>query len=86
MIYNANAGDLFKNTRQRDGALPRDGGTWRIPYSIEAYVIKYAVAAVYGGVSIGEGLTACMRKRLFRNGEYVRDGSILRDSILSLPA
>jgi hypothetical protein len=52
---------------------------------IDAYIFKYAAAAFQEEVAMGEGFTAGMRKHHYRNGGYLRDGSILRDSMVLLP-
>jgi hypothetical protein len=83
--YKNNSDDPFRNTRKRDGALPRDGAARRSNHIIDAYVLKYAAAAFQEEAEIDEGFTAGMRKHHYRNGEYLRDGSILRDSMMLLP-
>jgi hypothetical protein len=77
--------DLFRNVRKRDGALPRDGATRRSNYIIDAYAFKCAAAAFEEDAAMDEGFTAGMRKRHYRNGSYLRDGSIVRDSMMLLP-
>jgi hypothetical protein len=52
---------------------------------LDAYGFKYAAAAFREEAAMGEAFTAGMRKHHYRNGEYVRDGSILRDSMMLLP-
>jgi hypothetical protein len=83
--YKNNSGDLFKNTRKRDGALPRDGAARRSNYIIDAYICKYAAAAFQEEAEMGEGLTVGMRKHHYRDGTHLRDGSMLRDSMMLLP-
>jgi hypothetical protein len=83
--YKNNSGDVFKNTRKRDGALPRDGAVRRSNYIIDAYIFKYAAAAFQEEAAIDEGLTVGMRKHHYRDGKYIRDGSISRDSMMLLP-
>jgi hypothetical protein len=85
MAYTNNSNDLFKNTRKRDGALPRDGATRRSNYIIDVYVFRYTAAAFQEEAAMDEGFTAGIRKHRSRNGEYVRDGSVLRDSMMLLP-
>jgi hypothetical protein len=85
MAYKNTSGDLFRNTRKRDGDLPRDGATRRSNYIIDVYAFKYAAAAFQEEASIDEGFIAGMRKHRYRDGGYVRDGSILRDSMMLLP-
>jgi hypothetical protein len=83
--YKNNSGDLFKNTRKRDGALPRDGMTRRSNHIIDAHIFKYAAAAFQEEAVMDEGFTAGMRKHRYRDGRYLRDGSTLRDSMMLLP-
>jgi hypothetical protein len=85
MAYKNNSGDLFRNTRKRDGALPRDGAARRSNYIIDVYGFKYTAAAFQEEAAMDEGFTAGMRKHHYRDGGYVRDGSILRDSMMLLP-
>jgi hypothetical protein len=83
--YKNNSGDLFRNTRKRDGALPRDGAVRRSNYIIDACVLKYAAAAFQEEAAMDEGFTAGMRKYRYRDGRRSRDGSTLRDSMMLLP-
>jgi hypothetical protein len=76
--------DLFRNTRKRDGALPRDGATYRSNCIIDVYGFK-CTAAFQEDVAIDEAFTAGLRKHHYRDGRYLRDGSILRDSMMLLP-
>jgi hypothetical protein len=85
MAYKNNSGDLFRNTRKRDGVLPRDGVTRRSSCIIDVYGFKYTAAAFQEEAAIDEGFTAGIRKHHYRNGRYLRDGSIVRDSMMLLP-
>jgi hypothetical protein len=80
-----NSDDLFKNVKKRDGALPRNGATRRSNYIIDVCAFKYAAAAFQEDAAMDEKFTAGMRKHRYRNGEYLRDGSIRRDSMMLLP-
>ncbi|MDR0637589.1 MAG: hypothetical protein LBG27_01580 [Spirochaetaceae bacterium] len=83
--YKNNSDDLFKNVRKRDGALPRGGATRRSNYIIDVCIFKYATASFQEEAEIEDGFAAGMRKHRYRNGEFLRDGSILRDSMMLLP-
>jgi hypothetical protein len=85
MAYKNTSDDIFKNIKKRDGALLRNGATSRSNYIIDVYGFKYALAAFQEEAAIDEGFTAGLRKHHFRNGGYLRDGSILRDSMMLLP-
>jgi hypothetical protein len=77
--YKNNSGDLFRNTRKRDGAARRSNDV------IDAHTFKYAAAAFREEAAIDEAFTAGMRKHRYRDGSYLRDGTILRDSMVLLP-
>jgi hypothetical protein len=85
MAYKNNSGDLFRNTRKRDGTLPRDGVARRSNGIIDVYASKYAVAAFQEDAAMKEEFTVGMRKHHYRDGRYLRDGSMLRDSMMLLP-
>ncbi|MDR0909368.1 MAG: hypothetical protein LBM77_06330 [Spirochaetaceae bacterium] len=77
--------DLFQNTIMRDGSRLRDGKTYRSNFIADANYSQMTLAAMQEQASIDEEFNAGMRKHHFRNGEYLRDGSILRDSMMLLP-
>jgi hypothetical protein len=77
--YKNDSGDVFRNTRKRDGAVRRSN------YIIDAYAFKYAAAAFREEAAMDEGFTAGMRKHRYRNGGYLKDGAISRDSMMLLP-
>jgi hypothetical protein len=79
------SGDLFRNTRKRDGALPRDGAARRSNDVIDAHTFKYGAAAFREEAVIGEAFTAGLRKHRYRDGGHLRDGTILRDSMMLIP-
>jgi hypothetical protein len=85
MAYKNNSDDLFRNTRKRDGALPRDGVARRSNYIIDVYIFKYAAAAFREEAAMSEAFTAGLRKHHYRDGGFLRDGSMLRDSMMLLP-
>jgi hypothetical protein len=85
MAYKNNSGDLFRNIRKRDGVLPRDGATRRSNDIIDVYIFKYALAAFQEDAAIDEEFTVGMRKHQYRDGRHLRDGSILRDSMILIP-
>jgi hypothetical protein len=83
--YKNNSDDLFRNTRKRDGVLPRNSATRRSNYIIDVYAFKYAAAAFQEEAAMDDEFTAGMRKHYYRNGGFLRDGSIPRDSTMLLP-
>jgi hypothetical protein len=85
IAYKNNSDDLFRNTRKRDGALPRDGAARRSNYIIDVYIFKYAATAFREEAAMNEAFTAGMRKHYYRDGGSLRDGSMLRDSMMLLP-
>ncbi|MDR2435243.1 MAG: hypothetical protein LBD47_11860, partial [Treponema sp.] len=78
-VYKNNSGDLFRNTRKRDGAERRSN------YIIDGYIFKYAATAFREEAAMSEAFTAGMRKHYYRDGGSLRDGSMLRDSMMLLP-
>jgi hypothetical protein len=83
--YKNNSGDFFRNTKKRDGALPRNGAAPRSNDIIDAYVFKHTASAFQEEAAMGEELTVGIRKHHYRDGTYLRDGSILHDSMMLLP-
>jgi hypothetical protein len=52
---------------------------------LDTYVFKYSAASFREEAAIDEEFTVGRRKRRYRDGAYLRDGSTLRDSMVLLP-
>jgi hypothetical protein len=85
MAYKNNSGDLFRNTRKRDGTHPRDGSVPRSNCIIDTDAFKHTVSAFQDVAAIDEEFTAGMRNHYYRDGTHLRDGSIPRYGARLLP-
>jgi hypothetical protein len=80
-----NAEDRFINTKKRDGALLRDGTASRSNYIIDAFASRYTLTGFEDAASMAESFALGKRYHHFRDGQYARDGTILRNSMMLIP-